>query len=159
MLTLCSRFWVEEFSIASPSRASASSASRPGWEVIENTISVDSYDLGCDGSLASRLQFPAMPRPLYLLLLFVIVLLCAHASSRSDQFTPLVVSPLTTNAQPFHGTDGRVHLVYELVLTNTSPTPATLKKIEVVDGSNPSKTLASYYGGGGCRRVCGQRAG
>ncbi len=96
MLTLCSRFWVGEFSIASPSRASASSATRPGWEVIENTISVDSYDLGCDGSLASRLQFPAMPRPLYLLLLFVIVLLGAHASSRSDQFTPLVVSPLTT---------------------------------------------------------------
>ncbi len=158
MLTLCSRFWVGEFSIASPSRASASSATRPGWEVIENTISVDSYDLGCDGSLASRLQFPAMPRPLYLLLLFVIVLLGAHASSRSDQFTPLVVSPLTTNAQPFHGTDGRVHLVYELVLTNTSPTPATLKKIEVVDGSNPSKTLASYYGRGlsSCLRTTGR---
>jgi hypothetical protein len=41
-----------------------------------------------------------------------------------------------------------VHLVYELVLTNTSPTPATLKKIEVVDGSNPSKTLTSYDGRG-----------
>jgi hypothetical protein len=59
-----------------------------------------------------------------------------------------VVSALTTNTRPFHGTDGRVHLVYELVLTNTSPTPTTLNKIEVVDGSTPSKTLASYDGRG-----------
>jgi hypothetical protein len=79
MLTLCSPFWVGEFSIGSPSRTST----RPGWEVIENTMSVDRYDLGCNGvSLASRVQFPAMPRPLYLLLLFVIVLLSAHVLMR-----------------------------------------------------------------------------
>jgi len=92
--------------------------------VIENTRSVDRSDLGCNGaSLTSRVEFPVMRRPFYLLVLFVIPLLSAYASSRSDQFTPLVVSPLTTNTRPFHGTDGRVHLVYELVLTNTSPTP------------------------------------
>jgi hypothetical protein len=84
----------------------------------------------------------------YLLLLSVIAILSANATSRPDQFTPLVVSALTKNTRPFHGTDGRVHLVYELVLTNTSPTPATLKKIEVLDGSNPSKALASYDGRG-----------
>ncbi len=51
-----------------------------------------------------------------------------------------------------------MHLVYELVLMNTSPTPATLKKIEVVDGSNPSKTLASYDGKGllSCLRTTGR---
>lgn len=127
--------------------------------MIENTRSVDRSDLGCNGaSLTSRVEFPVMRRPLYLLVLFVIPLLSAYASSRSDQFTPLVVSPLTTNTRPFHGTDGRVHLVYELVLTNTSPTPATLKKIEVVDGSNPSKTLASYDGTGllSCLRTTGR---
>ena len=37
-------------------------------------------------------------------------------------------------------------MVYELVLTNTSPTPATLKKIEVIDGASPAKTLARYEG-------------
>jgi Peptidase family M23 len=78
--------------------------------------------------------------------LFVIALLSAHASSRPDQFTPLVASALTKNTRPFHGTDGRVHIVYELVLTNTSPTPATLKKIEVLDGSNSSKVLGSSGG-------------
>jgi hypothetical protein len=31
-------------------------------------------------------------------------------------------------AWPFTGTDGRLHIVYELVLTNTNPTPATLKQ-------------------------------
>lgn len=79
-------------------------------------------------------------------LLFVIALLSAHASSRPDQFTPLVASALTKNTRPFLGTDGRVHVVYELVLINTSPTPATLKKIEVLDGSDLSKVLGSYGG-------------
>jgi hypothetical protein len=39
-----------------------------------------------------------------------------------------------------------VHLVYELTLTNTNPTPATPKKLEVVDASDPSKILATFEG-------------
>ena len=75
---------------------------------------------------------------------FVAVLLCTSASARTDQLTPLVASPLTANVRPFPGTDGRLHFVYELVLTDANPTPATLKKIEVLDASDPSKILASY---------------
>lgn len=99
-----------------------------------------------------------MRKPHYLLLLFVIALPSAHATPRPDQFTPLVVSALRNNTRPFHGTDGRVHLVYELILTNTSPTPATLKKIEVLDGSNSLKALASYDGQGllACLRTTGR---
>jgi hypothetical protein len=84
----------------------------------------------------------------HLLLRFVIVVtaLSANANSTSDQFTPLVVSALTNNSRPFLGTDGRLHIVYELVLINTSPTPATLKKIEVLGGSNSAKPLATYDG-------------
>ena len=63
----------------------------------------------------------------------------AQAGATQDQFTPLVASTLTTNVRPFPGTDGKTHLVYELVLTNASATPATLEKIEVVDASNPSQ--------------------
>ena len=94
----------------------------------------------------------------FLIFLFVIALLCAHASSRPDQLTPLVVSPLTNNTRAFTGTDGRQHLVYELVLTNTSPTPATLKKIEVLDEKNTSKALASSDGSGllSCLRTTGR---
>ena len=65
-------------------------------------------------------------------------------SARSDQFTPVVAAPLTANARPFTGTDGRLHIVYELVLTNTNPTPATLEKVEVLNASDQSKVLASY---------------
>jgi Peptidase family M23 len=87
-----------------------------------------------------------MRKPHRLLLLFIVALLSADANSRVDQFTPLVVSALTTNTRPLQGTDGRPHIVYELILTNTSPTPATLKKIEVLDGLNSAKPLASYNG-------------
>jgi hypothetical protein len=63
-----------------------------------------------------------------------------------DQFTPLIASTLTSDARPFPGTDGKTHLVYELVLTNASATPATVEKVEVVDASNTSSVLASFSG-------------
>jgi len=81
---------------------------------------------------------------------FAVVLLatgvCAQAARTQDQFTPLVASTLTANVRPFFGTDEKTHLVYELVLTNASATPATLQKIGVVDSSNLSVTLASFSG-------------
>jgi hypothetical protein len=76
--------------------------------------------------------------------LLVLVLSSAAKTPAPDQFTPVVASTLTSGCQPFPGTDGKRHVVYELVLTNTSPTPATLKKIEVVDAANPSRIFASY---------------
>ena len=82
----------------------------------------------------------------FLVALLLLAFLTAHATDRTDQFTPLVASPLTASATPFPGTDGRLHIVYELVLTNTSPTPASLQKIEVVDAANPATVLASYSG-------------
>ena len=85
----------------------------------------------------------------FILLIFLVVaaaLLAAETNSRPDQFTPLVAATLTANTRPFQGTDGRIHIVYELVLTNTSPTSATLKKIEVLDAPGSSKALASFDG-------------
>jgi Peptidase family M23 len=78
--------------------------------------------------------------------LFIAALLSVDANSRPDQFTPLIASGLTANTRPFLGTDGRVHLVYELVLTNANPTAATLEKIEVLDAPNSPKALARYEG-------------
>jgi hypothetical protein len=77
---------------------------------------------------------------------FVLALCTARGISKPDQYTPVVVSPLTANTQPFLGTDGRQHVVYELVLTNASPTPATLQKLEVLDALNPSNVFATYEG-------------
>jgi len=79
-------------------------------------------------------------------LLLLAAAVAAHAGTTADRFTPLVVSTLTDNVRPFPGTDGKTHLVYELVLTNASATPATIEKVEVVDESNSSNALASYSG-------------
>lgn len=92
----------------------------------------------------SEYNLGAMRKPVVLIGLFFLALLSADANSRPDQFTPLAAAALTPNTRPFPGTDGRVHIVYELVLTNTSPTPATLKNIEVLDPASSSTVLASY---------------
>ncbi len=63
-----------------------------------------------------------------------------------DQYTPLIVSPLTPSTQAFLGTDGKMHLVYELVLTNASPTSSTLQKVEALDAADTSHVLASWEG-------------
>jgi hypothetical protein len=62
----------------------------------------------------------------------------------TDEFTPVVASPLSSREIAFPGTDGKQHVVYELVLTNTLPTPATLKRIEVIDPGKPSSPIAQY---------------
>ena len=81
------------------------------------------------------------------LFLAVDVLPSAGAKSQIDQFTPVVASALTANTQPFPDTDGSYHVTYELVLTNTVPTPATPRKIEVLDARNPSAVIAAYKDG------------
>src|SRR5215469_3964185 len=64
----------------------------------------------------------------------------------ADVYTPVVVSAFQGSTQPVLGTDGKLHLVYELVMTNASRAVATLQKIEVVDARNPAKVLASFDG-------------
>jgi hypothetical protein len=77
----------------------------------------------------------------------LLLLLPAMAQeSAPDQFTPVLVSPLTSSTQPFLATDGKYHVDYELVVTNAKPTTATLEKIEVLDADKPSAVIASYQG-------------
>ncbi len=92
------------------------------------------------------------PQP-YLAALSVLTLLGGRAMASSDQFTPVIASALTADARPFEGADGRLHLVYELLLTNANATPATLTKIEVVDGAQPSTVLATFGAGDLVRRL------
>ena len=67
-------------------------------------------------------------------------------TQQDDQFTPVVVSPLPQTAASVPGTDGKYHVVYELLFTNTRPQPATLKKIDILDANSPSSVLATYEG-------------
>lgn len=63
-----------------------------------------------------------------------------------DKITTLVASTLTHETQAVPGTDGKLHVVYELVLTNTSATPATVKSIQVLDASHRDHVLATFTG-------------
>ena len=65
--------------------------------------------------------------------LLVAAIASATASPSADVFTSLAVSAFTPRTFAFPGTDGRTHLVYELLLTNTNVTPATVESVEVVD--------------------------
>lgn len=63
-----------------------------------------------------------------------------------DYFTPLLVSPLIPATQAFLGTDGKMHVAYELVMTNANPTAATLQKVEVLDAADKSRVIATFEG-------------
>ena len=73
----------------------------------------------------------------------LIVLLSATPASPgvpTDEYTPLtlaVAGPLV----PFSGTDGRLHLVYELHLTNASRAPVTVLSIETRDGARGGRRV------------------
>ena len=63
-----------------------------------------------------------------------------------DAFTALTLVPISLATFPFLGTDQKYHVSYDLQLTNASRIPATLDKIDVVDGRDPSKVIASFSG-------------
>lgn len=59
-----------------------------------------------------------------------------------DAFTPVTVSFVGADgATPVLGSDGRYRAVYELVLTNTKPVPASLDAVDVLDAADGSKLL------------------
>ena len=66
-----------------------------------------------------------------------------HTGS-GTQLTPLLDSVLSP-PHWFMGTDGQVHLVYELVLTNAIPAPVTVNGVEVLDAESGT-TLARLTG-------------
>lgn len=89
-----------------------------------------------------------MPRlPALALALFVVVLAVAPSvrAAQGEYWTPVVAS-VAAAPQPVPASDGRVHLAYELSLTNRSflpPAKATVKRVEVLAGDKP---IASYSG-------------
>jgi hypothetical protein len=81
---------------------------------------------------------------LRLVTLFVFAL--AMRALAADQVTPVIASALNPSTEAFLGSDNKQHVVYELVLTNASPTPATLEKIEVLESTQSTHALAVYQG-------------
>jgi Peptidase family M23 len=87
-----------------------------------------------------------MSRTVWFIALMLVALPLVRWSQATDQFTPVVVSPLLPETERVLGTDGQDHVVYELVFANTSQATATLQKIEVLDARDPSVALAVYKG-------------
>ena len=87
-----------------------------------------------------------MRKAQWITLALLVTLLAGRAHSKSDDWTPLIAAPLTPNSRAFPGTDGKWHIVYELVLTNANVTPATITRIDIVEASSPSRILTSYEG-------------
>jgi Peptidase family M23 len=80
------------------------------------------------------------------IILVLVLSLVAIEGAAEDVYTPVVVSALNAGTQAAVGTDGKQHLVYELVMTNASRVPATIQKIEVLDAKDPAKVLAAFEG-------------
>jgi hypothetical protein len=62
-----------------------------------------------------------------------------------DQITAVSVAA-SISPSPVEGTDGRVHLVYELLMVNFGADPATVASVEVLDAGDQSRVLDSLSG-------------
>ena len=62
-------------------------------------------------------------------------------SHADPQFTGLAASVLT-HPEPVRGTDGRFHLAYELVLTNATPLPVEVERVEARDAATHQVLLS-----------------
>ena len=58
-----------------------------------------------------------------------------------ERFSPLIINSISPDPIPVTGTDQREHLVYELKVQNASPRPATVTKVETMDGDDVIATL------------------
>lgn len=56
------------------------------------------------------------------------------------QFTPVTASTLTV-PEPVKGSDGRIHLAYELLLTNVTAVPVRISQVQVLDASTHQALL------------------
>lgn len=61
------------------------------------------------------------------------------------QVTAVTVAP-TISPSPVEGTDGRVHLAYELLMVNFGADPATVASVEALDAGDQSRVLDSLTG-------------
>jgi hypothetical protein len=87
-----------------------------------------------------------MHKIIWVIVLVLLTLPATGWNQQADQFTPVVVSPLTTKSQAVLGTDGRYHVVYALELINARPVTASVEKIAVLDARDPSRVIAAYEG-------------
>lgn len=60
-----------------------------------------------------------------------------------DVVAPLVLTTLSPDPIPVTGTDGKIHVVYEIEVLNSGPKPATITQIETLSGGPDGATVAT----------------
>jgi hypothetical protein len=63
------------------------------------------------------------------------------AGDEEDAWTPIIVSAIDPETAAVRGTDGRYHVVYELVLTNTGAEAATLDALSILDATDGAELM------------------
>jgi hypothetical protein len=63
-----------------------------------------------------------------------------------QRFTPVVASTIGPETAPVRGTDGRYHVVYELLLTNSKNVPATIRRVVVLDEEDRERVITRFQG-------------
>src|SRR5918999_2623431 len=99
-------------------------------------------------SCPSTPRCSALTRTRRLVLALVLAATCvapASAAAQADRYTPLVMSTMST-PHWFTGSDGRVHLVYELSLTNGFPVPVTVTAVSARAGNRGGRTIERLGG-------------
>ncbi len=61
-----------------------------------------------------------------------------------DAYTPLTVQPISRPTFPFRGSDNKYHLAFDVQITNATGVRASLDAVDVVDGADPKKVIASF---------------
>ncbi len=69
----------------------------------------------------------------------------SETGDSNNEFTPVVASVLATPI-PVKGSDGRFHLVYELLVTNAYKLDFQIASVEVLDADRSENVLASFTG-------------
>lgn len=64
----------------------------------------------------------------------------------AEQFTPLIITALAPDPIPVTGTDGEVHLAYELSVLNESPRPATIGQVDTLADGPQGRVVGSLSG-------------
>lgn len=60
-----------------------------------------------------------------------------------DVVAPLVITTIGPDPIPVTGTDGKVHVAYELSVLNSGPRPATITQVETLDGGPDGAAVAT----------------
>lgn len=66
--------------------------------------------------------------------------------SEPERFTPLIIRALAPDPIPVTGSDGKVHVVYELEVLNAAPRPAMLSKVEIMAGAPGGPVISTLQG-------------